>query len=178
MTLTQRCTARRRLSTMAWIVAAAALVTACRDSTPALPRTQLRSLSAVQARLTFSNTSPKKGDEVVAYIGVLSGVGVQAVGSFTARIAYDSTLLAFVGEGPHRSDGMRAVNPLPGETRVAGVSTSGFHEGELAALRFVARRGALVGQPSLVIDELHSVDRVDLLPKVSSRQVVAQPAGQ
>lgn len=171
--------ALRRLGTVVpRAIALAILIVACRDSTPARPRTTLSVPDAIEAQLIFSNLTPRAGEEVVARVRVQTGAGVKPIGSFTARIAYDTLALAFIEEEPLASVGMRVVNPAPGEARVAGISTTGFENGELVALRFMARRAGSISSTSATLEEMHSVDRDDLLHTITSRRVSAQPLAQ
>ena len=114
---------------------------------------------AVEAVLVLSNTAPSVGDVIVVSVRASSNQGT--VGSFTARIKYDSTALRFDGEMPLDDKGLRAVNPTPGLVRLAGAAASGFSDGQLASYRFfaLARNGPQT--LSLVVDEMHMITRVD-----------------
>lgn len=160
------------------LLATALAAGACRDSTPARPRTALAAPAAVEAQLLLSSLRPQQGQEVEARLRINTGAGVRPVGSFTATIVYDSTALTFLAEDPATSGGMRVVNPLAGAARVAGISSAGFEDGSLVTLHFTARRAASLQDANATISELHSVDRVDLLARVASRRVSAQLLGR
>ena len=89
------------------------------------------------------------------------------VGSFTARIRYDSTALRFDGEIPMDDAAMRALNPTPGLLRLAGAAVNGFGDGRLVSYRFVALRESGVQTLSLVVDEIHLITHFDAKPSLT-----------
>ena len=115
---------------------------------------------AVEAVLVVSDPSPPVGGALVVSVQTNSNQGI--VGSYTARIKYDSTALRFDGEIPISDKGMRAVNPTGGLVRFAGAAADGFPDGRLASYRFVALQPNSGKSLSLVVDELHMITRVDV----------------
>jgi hypothetical protein len=115
---------------------------------------------AVEAVLVVSDPSPPVGSPLVVSVQTNSNQGI--VGSYTARITYDSTALRFDGEIPISDKGMRAVNPTGGLVRFAGAAADGFPDGRLASYRFVALQPNGTKTLSLVVDELHMITRVDV----------------
>jgi hypothetical protein len=115
---------------------------------------------AVEAVLVVSDPSPPVGGPLVVSVQTNSNQGI--VGSYTARIKYDSTALRFDGEIPIGDKAMRAVNPTGGLVRFAGAAADGFADGRLATYRFVALRSNSAKTLSLVVDELHMITRVDV----------------
>jgi hypothetical protein len=115
---------------------------------------------AVEAVLVVSEPSPPVGGALVVSVQTNSNQGI--VGSYTARIRYDSTALRFDGEIPISDKGMRAVNPTAGLVRFAGAAADGFPDGRLATYRFVVLQPNGVRTLSLVVDELHMITRVDV----------------
>lgn len=128
------------------------------------------------ARLVLSSLSVRGGDEVSATVEVHTTADVKAIGSFTARIAFDSTVLELIGEEPASGDVVQVVNPMNGEARAAGISASGFSEAGLLRLRFRARRNGAIEQTFVTLTELHAIDRSDVLPLLASPRVSAQLA--
>jgi hypothetical protein len=114
---------------------------------------------AVEAVLVLSNPAPSVGDVIVVSVQANSNQGT--VGSYTARINYDSTALRFDGEIAISDKGLRAVNQTPGLVRLAGAATGGFVDGHLASYRFVAVAPNSARTLSLVVDEMHMITRVD-----------------
>ncbi len=115
---------------------------------------------AAEAVLVVSDPSPPVGGVMVVAVQANSNQGI--IGSFTARIKYDSTALRFAGEMPMTDKGLRAVNPLPGLVRFAGASAEGFPDGRLASYKFVALQPNSGKTLSLVVDEMHMITRVDV----------------
>jgi hypothetical protein len=114
----------------------------------------------MDASLVLSSASPPAGStvDVFAQIGTATA-GV--VGSFTARIRYDTTYLRYAAEIPIVDQTMRASNATNGLVRFAGASVTGVTSGRLAGYRFVVLRPDAVRTLQLVVDELHTVARAD-----------------
>jgi hypothetical protein len=115
---------------------------------------------AVEAVLVVSDPSPPVGGPLVVSVQTNSNQGI--VGSYTARIKYDSTALRFDGEIPIGDKATRAMNPTSGLVRFAGAAADGFPDGRLATYRFVALRSNSAKTLSLVVDELHMITRLDV----------------
>lgn len=126
------------------------------------------------ARLVFSSLGAKRGDEVSARIEVQTAPDVKTIGSYTARIAFDTAGLELVREEPAIGDAVQVVNPLAGEVRAAGISEAGFSEGRLLTLRFRARRDGAIEGATLTLTEVHAIDRADVLHLLESARVTAQ----
>ena len=139
-----------------------ASVVACREDAPTERPSVDVAPKEVVARLVFSNMEPRPGEQFVVLVQLASGVDVRDVGSFTGALTYDSTAARFVAEHPLSDDATRVMNPLPGETRVAGISLDGFRNGRLVALRFEARAMNATSAMHMEFDQLHAVDREDL----------------
>jgi hypothetical protein len=84
-----------------------------------------------------------------------------AVASYTARINYDPAALRFDGEIAINDNGMRASNPSSGLVRFAGAAATGFTDGRLASYRFAVLQPNSARTLSLVVDEMHMIDRLD-----------------
>jgi Cohesin domain len=114
----------------------------------------------MDANLVLSNSAPAVGStvDVFAQIGTATP---GLVGSFTARIRYDSTYLRYQAEIPIADQTMRATNATSGLVRFAGAATTGVTSGRLAGYRFVVLRADAMRTLQLVVDELHTVARTD-----------------
>ncbi len=160
MTPTTRCR-------FVFVAAVAATAIACSDVEPAgRPNVAAPAPRGVDAELVVSNMAPAPGSEVVVLTRVRGGSDVRRIGSFTARVAFDTTFLRLLGEEPRGDGATRMLNPAAGEARIAGFTTEGFVEGELFALRFsVLQEGALTTL-QVAFDELHASDGTDLQQRV------------
>ncbi|MEP7001961.1 MAG: hypothetical protein ABI969_15850 [bacterium] len=114
----------------------------------------------MDASLVLSDSSPVVGNsvDVFAQIGTATA---GLVGSYTARIRYDSTSLRYQAEIPIADQTMRATNATSGLVRFAGAATVGVPSGRLAGYRFVVLRTDAVRTLQLTVDELHTVARSD-----------------
>ncbi len=147
---------RRLTSCFAALIVAAACTEQASTASPVVQRVQ-------PARLVLSDSSAAVGAYVDAFAdAVLPAPGL--VGSFTARIRFDSTSLRFDGELPLDDGAMRASNASSGMLRVAGVAQAGFRGGRLAAYRFIVLRANGARTLELTMDELHTVERAVVQP--------------
>jgi len=113
----------------------------------------------IEAVLIVSDLAPSIGGSLVVSVQAIATGGT--VGSYTARIDYDSTALRFDGEAQMSDQALRATNPVPGRLRFAGASTTGFSDGRLASYKFVVLRADAARTLSLGVDEIHMVTRTD-----------------
>ena len=97
----------------------------------------------------------------------LRDAGTARVSSYTVRVSYDTTRLAFLGESAGDDGAMRASNAANGQVRLAGALADGFAKGELTTLRFVVRSGDPRTAVRVSADELHSVAHANLLQGVA-----------
>ena len=114
---------------------------------------------AVEAALVVSDSSPPVGGVLLISVQAIPKQGI--VGSYTARINYDPTALRFDGEIAIDDKGLRASNSSPGLVRFAGAAAAGFTDGRLAGYRFAVLRPNSARTLSLVVDEMHMIDRLD-----------------
>ncbi|MEP6989691.1 MAG: cohesin domain-containing protein [bacterium] len=129
----------------------------------------------LDAALVLSSTAPAPGStvDVMAQIGPSTRA---LVGSYTARIRYDSTALRFQEELSIADGTTRATNATSGLVRFAGAAPAGIATGRLAGFRFLVLRADAVRSLQLVVDELHTVSRADaasLVRLAPSRTAVA-----
>lgn len=114
---------------------------------------------AVEAALLLSDSAPPVGGALLVSVQVIAKQG--AVASYTARINYDPAALRFDGEIAINDKGLRATNPSPGLVRFAGAAAAGFTDGRLASYRFAVLRPNSARTLSLVVDEMHMINRLD-----------------
>lgn len=137
------------------------MLSGCRDQRPDARQAALTDRQLV-AQIVASNLAPRAGDEIVVGVEMFRGSDIASIASFTARIGYDPARLRVMAEYPISDGATRVVNPLDGETRVAGIAVSGFGDDRLFSLRATALtddpfRGMLVA-----FDELHTTDGKDM----------------
>jgi len=113
------------------------------------------------AWIVVSDSAAPAGREVTVAAFASSEAG-GAVGSFTARFLYDSLQLQILGADSVSDQVLRAMNPIPGEHRIAGASAQGLPGGLLFRLRarVIDPRG--LRRLGLIIDEMHSIKFADL----------------
>ncbi len=151
-------------------VTLAFLVVACHDEErPALATpVPVAPPVATNAWLVVSDSAARAGAEVTiaAYTRTDDGSGV---GSFTARFLYDSLQLELMGADSVADGAMRALNPVPGEYRIAGAHATGLANGLLFRLRarVIDPRG--LRRLGLLLDELHGVAFTDLTTRLEVR---------
>lgn len=154
----------RSSSRLSAAVAVLALAACSERATLAPPRPALPPVPA-NAWLATSSTMPRAGEEIVISAFARADAG-GPVGSFTARFLYDTLMLQVVAADSVNDGAMRAMNPVPGEYRLAGASSQGLPEGLLFRLRarVIDPRG--VQRMALLLDELHSTQFVELTERL------------
>ena len=85
-----------------------------------------------------------------------------AIGSFTARLLYDSLQLKVVEVDSVGDGAMRAVNPVPGDHRIAGADAKGIRDGLLFRVRVQVIDPRGLRRVGLVLDEMHSIRFAEL----------------
>jgi hypothetical protein len=145
---------RKRASTL---VATALLSVAC--SEPYRSTVVQNPVPAVEAALLVSDSAPPVGGTLLVSVQAVAKQGT--VGSYTARINYDPAALRFDGEIAINDKGLRASNSSPGLVRFAGAAATGFTDGRLASYTFAVLRPNSARTLSLVVDEMHMIDRLD-----------------
>ena len=114
---------------------------------------------AVEAALVVSDSAPAVGTALVVSVRAIAKQST--VASYTAKINYDPALLQFDGEVASNDNALRANNASAGVVRIAGAAATGFTNGQLASYRFAVIGPNSVKTLSLVVDEMHMIDRVD-----------------
>lgn len=115
------------------------------------------------ASLVLSGAPSKAGAVVTLSARLSSDAVARRAGAYAARIDYDPTLLAYVGEGKS-AGGLVAFNDTLGVLRVAGASLDGYTDGVLFNARFKVLRSAPDAEMRLVIDELRDMSASSRLP--------------
>lgn len=128
------------------------------------------------AQLELSDSLPLAGSELTVLVR-LRGVKSAAIASFTERVSYDSTGLAYLGEVAFVDSATRISNPQPGLIRSAGIKTQGFGSGPLVGYRFRVIAPGAVASMRLTIDEMHEASHTNAASylQVTPHPVAARP---
>lgn len=134
----------------------AVLAAACSDESATMVAPPQPTEGSV-AFMQFSNVHPTAGSTVIVTARVSGAMGVSTVGSFSARLQFDTTALEYAGENAVEG-GMRMLSAKSGEVRAAGASQAGFTDGTLFAVTFKVRDPAALQSLHLDVTELTGVD--------------------
>lgn len=142
------------------IVALAATALACDDEPSSLlPTAPLAVASdAVSAYVAVSNANPGVGSEVTVFVRARRGTAVGPIGSFTIRLAFDSTRLQFKDAARSELGMVMANGANAGLLVAAGASASGFTNDELLAATFLVKAVNALAGLQLTVSELNSVN--------------------
>jgi hypothetical protein len=116
--------------------------------------------------LSVSSLAPDSGGTIVV-AATMSVDNSLSLGSFRARLVFDSSRIAFLEEVTTPGM-MRVVNPQSGEIVVVGASAGPATDGRLFTLRFRVVDPAGVGSLALRIDELNDAGFTDQLSTVTN----------
>lgn len=133
--------------------------------------------NALSAFVTVSDARPDVGDHLTVAVRALRGQNVGAIGSYTLRLAYDSTTLRLLDTG--RSDfGMVMANGAQaGLIVAAGASSQGFTDDQLLVARFAVTGARAVASLRLEVSELNSLRFENQMSAMKvERQVYRMPA--
>jgi hypothetical protein len=114
----------------------------------------------MEARLILSDSAPAAGRTVDVFAQI-TATTPELVGSYTARIRYDTTALRYEQEITIGDDALRATNATSGLLRFAGAAPKGLSGGRLVGYRFLVLRPNATQSLQLVIDEMHTVARAN-----------------
>ena len=142
-------------------LAALAACTEPRRADPAKPTPSLQP----EARIELSDSLAAPGSAVNVTVRV---VGAR-VASMTARLAYDTAGLRFVGEDTLSDGATRIMNPQPGLVRLAAIAPNGFAEGRVYVLRFAVVQSSALRSFQLSTDEAHSISQANLVPALTRK---------
>jgi hypothetical protein len=133
--------------------------------------------NALSAFVTVSDSRPGVGDQLTVAVRALRGQSVGAIGSYTLRLAYDSTKLRLLDTG--RSDfGMVMANGADaGVIVAAGASSQGFTDDQLLVARFMVTGARAVASLKLDVTELNSLKFENQMSAMKiEQQVYRMPA--
>jgi hypothetical protein len=145
-----------RSTLMAFVAVAAG---ACADDRPnALPLAPMEvGANELSAYVVVSDPDPAIGSRFTVSVRARRGAAVGRIGSFTLRVAFDTSRLRFV-EASRSTEGMVMTNVArPGELVAAGASAEGFTTEELLVATFTAVSADAVESLALTVSELNSV---------------------
>jgi hypothetical protein len=145
------------------LLASAVFVAACDDERASLPSAPSEvAPNAVAAYLAVSSPTPSAGERVTVTVRARRGSAVGPIGSFTVRLAYDTTRLRYV-ESARAARGMVLANgSVRGVVKGAGASAEGFSDDELLTSTFlVLAGGEALASLALEVPELNSVSFED-----------------
>ena len=148
-----------RSSHLSLLAALAAVSVGCNDERQSTPPSapQAVAANALAAYIAVSDANPSPGSEVTVSVRALRGAAVGPIGSFTLRVAYDSTRLRFVSAA-RSTDGMVMTNSsAAGIVVAAGASAQGFLSDELLSMRFAVTGAEAVASLQLSVSELNSM---------------------
>jgi hypothetical protein len=134
---------------------AVAGLAACAEppTAPIAPAEPSAPATGVLVYLSLSSLAPQPGDRVTIAVNALRAADAEAIGSFTLRVAYDTTALRLAASGTS-GEGMVLANAARGMVTIAGASGEGFRASPLATLTMdVVRAGALPSL-ALTVDEI------------------------
>lgn len=151
-------------------------IAACQE--PRVARQTTPDVPAYQAAFVVSDTAPAVGDTVRVALMLRLGPDT-AVASFTGRIAYDTSGLAFAGDASPNDGTMRAHNPEGAVLRIAGASVDGIASGELFRATFIVRQRGALATLRASFDEVHDVSTRDVRTSVrTAASVLLAEAGR
>lgn len=121
----------------------------------------------MEAQLVLSDSAPTAGRTVDVFAQITVATP-EIVGSYTARIRYDTTALRYEQEITIADDALRATNATGGLLRFAGAAPKGLPSGRLAGYRFLVLRPNAIQSLQLVVEEMHTVARVNAASQLRS----------
>jgi len=154
-----------RLLTTASVLAplAAMVLAACHESRSAPQLPAMAAHDSTQVWLAVSDTAPAVGGTVkVSAQLVPDADSANRIVSFNARVAFDSSALAYIEDGAVADGAMRASNALGTEVRVAGAALDGFSTGLLFSAHFRVLKRDGLRSLRLTLDELKNSSGGDM----------------
>lgn len=134
--------------------------------TPPLPKEPLAPESGATAWIAVPSGTYKAGDRMTVQVNAVRARNVGAIGSFTLKVAYDTTglrLLSTTGA----SAGMVVSNAARGTITLAGASGSGFTATTLATLTMEVVNPLAIESLALRVDELNTASFGDQSARTS-----------
>ena len=124
--------------------------------------------ASLKAQLIISDSSARASSEVVVSV-LMRGTSASTIGSYTARVAYDTTALKYVSDASPEDAATRVSNADGGVVRIAGIAAEGFKDGALYVARFTVLKPQFSGSLRVTFDELHTRTQADVLGALESR---------
>ena len=148
-----------RFQFIALLVASTIAAGACADErSRELPVAPLEvGPNELSAYVVVSDPNPAIGSQFTVAVRTRRGAAVGRIGSFTIKVAFDTTRLRF-HEAARSQQGMVMANVAqPGVLIAAGASADGFAGDELLSATFTAVSAGAVESLALMVTELNSV---------------------
>lgn len=165
-----------RLALVALLAGAAACDDDRRDQVPTVPLEIAP--DAMSAYVTVSDPRAPVGAQVQIGIRSLRGKNVGPIGSFTVRLAYDSTGLTFVKSASNAQGMVMANGARRGTLVAAGASAEGFANDELVLATFTVTSVTGVKSLALEVSELNSVAFQDQRANLRVMKGIYRPASK
>lgn len=163
-----------RLSLVALLAATAACDDDRRDQVPTMPLEIAP--DAMSAYVVVSNPQAPVGSQVEVTVRSLRGRNVGPIGSFTLRLAYDTTGLAFVKSANNPKGMVMANGAQPGVVVAAGASADGFTDDDLVFATFTVTSSAGLKSLALTVSELNSLTFEDQRGSLRVMKGIYRPA--
>ena len=163
-----------RLSIVALLAATAGCDDDRRDQVPTMPLEIAP--DAMSAYVVVSNPQAPVGAQVEVTVRSLRGRNVGPIGSFTLRLAYDTTGLAFVKSANNPKGMVMANGAQPGVVVAAGASADGFTDDDLVFATFTVTSSAGLKSLALTVSELNSLKFEDQRANLRVMKGIYRPA--
>jgi hypothetical protein len=105
--------------------------------------------------LSLSSPAPRVGDRVTVGVNAVRAAEAEAIGSFTLRVAYDTTALRLAASEMSK-EGLVMGNAARGVVTIAGASGDGFRARSLATLTMEVVRAGAFQSLALTVDEINA----------------------
>ena len=158
-------TISRTIRALAVTTLAGAVLLSAGCTEPVATKVAVSAAPAMEARLVVSDSAPAIGTTVEVFAQVRASTP-ELIGSYTARLGYDSTALGFREEITLSDGVLRATNAVAGVLRFAGAAPLGVPDGRLAGFRFVVLKPKAMRSMQLVVDEMHTMARTDAVSQL------------
>lgn len=146
--------------------------------TPPLPQEPLAPESGATAWIAVPAGTYKPGDHVTVQLNAARAPNVGAIGSFTLKLAYDTTGLRLLSTSGAWG-GMVVSNAANGTITLAGASGSGFTATTLGTLTMEVVNPVAIDALALRVEELNTASFGDQSARTSvERRVYRLPAGR
>lgn len=156
----------RSLSRSALALSLAGVAACDDDRATRLPLAPEVAPNELSAYLAVSQSDPTVGAQFTVSVRTRRGALVAPVGSYTIKLAFDTTRLQYRTVGRSEVGMVMANGEKPGLLLAAGASSGGFTSDELLVATFTALAPGAAQSLTLTVDELNSVGFEDQRGKV------------